>query len=294
MNGLYEESDLINHPYQCFYYDATSDTLPVAPHWHYYMEIILVLKGKLRIQAENTEYLLSAGELIILHSKTVHAFYSADDAPALVAGLQLDLKNLNFTANFTPSLDNIFQAAEKKALPIIMERTYVEEKQLEVLFRKCISELWNKEYGYQSIIMSEIFQLLIIIVRYWQKHGFSFDSTVYTVEDNYDIYNVLPYISAHLDNELKVSDIAAHCGLSYSYFAKRFQEIYGKSCKKYIEDMRVHKVEELLLFTDFDLTYISQVTGFSDCSHLIKSFKERRGITPKQYRLRNKRKHVGE
>lgn len=132
--------------------------------------------------------------------------------------------------------------------------------------------------------------MLILIVRYWQNTGFTIDADAYTEEENYDIFNILPYISNHLDSELKVSDIAASCGLSYSYFAKKFLEVYGKSCKEYIEEMRIYKVEELLLFTDFDLTYISQLTGFSDCSHLIKSFKNRKNITPKQFRILNKKK----
>lgn len=288
MNGLYEESDLVNHPFQCFYYDSEKKPFPVAPHWHYYMEMVYVLKGSLRIQVENTEYVLSEGELIILHSKSVHAFYPADDAPVLLAGIKLDLKNMNFTTNYAPRLSNIFQSAEKKSAPVVIDRAYNEEMQTADTFHKCISEVRHREYGYNIVIMADLYKLLINVVRYWQKHGFVIDSNAFATEDNYDIFNILPYISAHLDSELKVSEIADHCGLSYSYFAKRFQEIYGKSCKKYIEDMRVYKAEELLLFTDFDLTYISQLTGFSDCSHMIKSFKQRRNVTPKQFRIQNK------
>ena len=50
--------------------------------------------------------------------------------------------------------------------------------------------------------------------------------------------------------------------------------------------MRIIKAEEFLVFTDFDLQKISRETGFSDCSHMIKSFKKLRGITPKQYRIK--------
>ena len=59
------------------------------------------------------------------------------------------------------------------------------------------------------------------------------------------------------------------------------------SCKEYIEYIRVTKAEDLLLFSDYDLTYISQETGFSDCSHMIKTFRKYKNITPKQYRLQN-------
>ena len=33
--------------------------------------------------------------------------------------------------------------------------------------------------------------------------------------------------------------------------------------------------------------YISQETGFSDCSHMIKTFRKYKNITPKQFRMQN-------
>ena len=97
--------------------------------------------------------------------------------------------------------------------------------------------------------------------------------------DNFDI-------AIKLDGEecKAYSNIAKECGMSYSYFAKKFSSVYGKTCKEYIEEMRFIKVEDFLLFTDFDLNYISQETGFSDCSHMIKCFKRHKGITPKKFR----------
>ena len=44
----------------------------------------------------------------------------------------------------------------------------------------------------------------------------------------------------------------------------------------------------LLLFTGFDLNYISQENGFSDCSHLIHAFKKQYRMTPHQYRLKHR------
>jgi len=80
--------------------------------------------------------------------------------------------------------------------------------------------------------------------------------------------------------------------MSYSYFAKSFHNLYGRSCKEYIEFIRISKAEELLLFTDCDLSYISQETGFADSSHLIKTFRRLKGMTPRQYKLHNRSKKV--
>ena len=48
------------------------------------------------------------------------------------------------------------------------------------------------------------------------------------------------------------------------------------------------RVEQLLLFTDYDLSRISEMTGYADCSHMIKNFKRIMEITPGQYRLKKK------
>ena len=76
--------------------------------------------------------------------------------------------------------------------------------------------------------------------------------------------------------------------MSYPYFAKCFRELYGQSCKKYIEFIRMCKAEDLLISTGLDLNYISQETGFSDCSHFIKALKQKNGVTPKQYRKQHR------
>ena len=65
---------------------------------------------------------------------------------------------------------------------------------------------------------------------------------------------------------------------------KKFKELYGISCKEYICRVRIAKVEHYLRFTNEDLTYVSQETGYSDCSHMIKEFKAVKGITPGKYR----------
>lgn len=290
MNNLYEEGDLLHNPFQCFYYYSELYGFPVAPHWHYYMEIVYVVKGNVKMQAENKEYIMGPGEMIVFHPKAVHAFYHANEEEVTLAVFKVDINSMTFTSHYSPRLSNIFKAAEKKKESIIINAEYVREAQIDVIFHHCIEEIEKNEYGYDIVVFGDMYRLLILIVRFWQRNGFRIDQDVFFREDNYDIYNILPYISNHLDGELKVSQIAESCGLSYSYFAKRFQEVYGKSCKEYIEDMRVYKVEHLLLFTDFDLTYISQITGFSDCSHMIKSFKQRKNVTPKQFRLLNQKK----
>lgn len=44
----------------------------------------------------------------------------------------------------------------------------------------------------------------------------------------------------------------------------------------------------IIFWNTFDLNYIALETGFFDCSHFIKAYKDWRGITPKQERMKIK------
>ena len=48
--------------------------------------------------------------------------------------------------------------------------------------------------------------------------------------------------------------------------------------------MRISKAQDLVLFTSKSLNCIACETGFSDCSHFIKTYKKLFGITPNQQR----------
>ena len=92
----------------------------------------------------------------------------------------------------------------------------------------------------------------------------------------------------HSSDPLEIQKLAEMCNMSYSNFAWLFRENYGRSCKEYIQYIRLNKAQELLLNSDYDLAYIAQETGFFDCSYFIRTYKRWRGITPKQDRMLNK------
>ena len=44
MNPIFEYSDTLNNPYEAFFFDAQKNNFPVSPHWHYFMELLYILK----------------------------------------------------------------------------------------------------------------------------------------------------------------------------------------------------------------------------------------------------------
>ncbi len=287
MHYLFESADILNTPIECFYYDPANQPFPIRMHWHYFMEIIYILEGTAEIRADDKSYLLGTGDMILFHPESVHGIFAADGYPLRYAGMKFDINTLTMTSTYTPKLRSIFKSAKKRGMDIVFRRDEADSEEIERIFITCIDEMQQGRYGSDLIARARIYELLTRLLRYWQSQGFSVDSEVFAEDTHYDIYNITEYIDQTLSEGITVNDIAHRCAMSYSYFAKRFLSIYGKSCKEYIEQMRLYRVEELLLYTDFDLNYIAQETGYSDCSHMIKSFKRSKGVTPKQFRLQN-------
>lgn len=281
MSNLFEYGDIINHPIECFYFDSVERDYPVRSHWHFYMEVLYMLEGTALISADNKEYQVTENDMILFHPQSVHMIRSKE--PVKFAGLKFDLSMIENSPTHTLKFRNIFRCARDNNMPTFFPAQINQSMNLMPAFQRCINETESKEYGYNQIICSKINEILIEIIRYWKSMGFIIDNTSYT-KDDYDIYSITEFIDRNLHTNIQVPEIANACGMSYSYFAKKFPAVYGKTCKEYMEEMRLYKVEEYLLFTDYDLNYIAQETGFSDCSYMIKSFKKYRGITPKKFR----------
>ena len=290
MHYLFEKQDNLNNPIECFIFDASKEIFPVRPHWHYFAELIFMLRESAEMTSDDCTYMVREGDLIIFHPSSVHSVFASDGSCPLYAVLKFDLRKFPSIVSYAPSPADIFRYARSKNMQIYFESEKAELMKCRDIFSECINEMNNYRYGADAVLRSLIYCLIFGMIRQWINAGLDIDGCPVSTRDTYGIENITEYIDAHLEENIKVSDIAEECHLSYSGFAAKFREHYGVSCKEYIERMRIFKAEEYLLFTDYDLSFISQQTGFSDCSHFIHSFKKYRDITPKQFRLQKKHK----
>ncbi len=203
--------------------------------------------------------------------------------------LKFDLNFLNANRNFQSQFSRgLMRAFRNNPENIYFSNKMLQDFPIDEMFENCISEINGQHYGYDIITSSITTTLLTTLMRIWLKRGLRPEDIIQSsISSNKEFEEIAGYIEAHYNETLQVQDLANRCNMSYSYFAKLFRKTYNQSCKEYIEFIRLNKVQDLLRFTNLDLTYISQETGFSDCSHLIRTFKKRIGTTPKKWRTKN-------
>lgn len=92
------------------------------------------------------------------------------------------------------------------------------------------------------------------------------------------------FIDERLDGAPTVDEVAAHVGLSASYFTKQFRAHTGYSPHEYLTLQRIHRAKELLVSTHLTVKQIAYETGYRSEDNFIRSFKKKVGVSPGTYR----------
>lgn len=284
MKDLYENTDRLNSPMESWFTDTTYMTFPIESHWHYFVEILYVTSGTINVSCNENTYTLNKGEMIFIPPQAVHAIFGPEGKRSgNYVVLRFDPNRMDFSMSYLPRVTSISRIyTQNKGMKLTFCSKDLEGFDLDSFFETCLDEMQKKEYGYDQFMQYHISNLLIRLYRHWHAKDIKMDQS--SSDEYFNIHDILMYIDKHSNEQIRMDTLAKMCNMSYSYFAKVFHDLYGQSCKEYIEFIRLSKVENLLLFTDYDLNYISSETGFSDCSHLIRVFKRRYGVTPKKYR----------
>jgi AraC family transcriptional regulator len=87
-----------------------------------------------------------------------------------------------------------------------------------------------------------------------------------------------------LAGDTSLSELAALCGLSRSYFVRAFKQITGMPPHRWLLMHRVKHAKDLLRGTTLPIADIAVACGFADQSHLTRVFSKAFGISPAAWR----------
>lgn len=103
----------------------------------------------------------------------------------------------------------------------------------------------------------------------------------------YPLNKAIDYIHAHLEQEIKLLQLANSVGMSQYYFCRLFKQSMGVSPHQYVLRQRVERAKQLLRRQQFSIVDVALQCGFASQSHLNRHFKRIVGVTPltflKQY-----------
>jgi AraC-like DNA-binding protein len=99
----------------------------------------------------------------------------------------------------------------------------------------------------------------------------------------------LGYIDDHLDQPLRIPDLAARAGLSPFQFDQRIRALFGLSAGQYLSRLRIDLACDRLKRTDTALSELALECGYADQAAFTRQFGKSVGLSPGAYRLATKR-----
>lgn len=92
------------------------------------------------------------------------------------------------------------------------------------------------------------------------------------------------YIENNFNNQITLSQVAEHLGISQSHLSREFLKQTGEHPVHYLTKVRLEKAAALLNSTNMNLDDISNICGFANRNYFTKVFKKYMKIPPSEFR----------
>lgn len=102
---------------------------------------------------------------------------------------------------------------------------------------------------------------------------------------------LMELMEKNMDNgNLIVDDFVKELGVSRSILFKKMKSLTGLSPIEFIKQMRINRAAELILTGEYNMSDVSYMVGINDPRYFSKCFKIQMGMTPTEYKERNRKK----
>jgi YesN/AraC family two-component response regulator len=96
---------------------------------------------------------------------------------------------------------------------------------------------------------------------------------------------LMAFLEEHIGNDkLRIEDLAEAVCLGRSVFYGKLKSIVGMSPVDFLRHIRMQRAEQLIANSNYQISQIAYMVGFTDPKYFSKTFKKETGLTPSEYR----------
>ena len=236
-------------------------------HWHSEMELVICLRGTMKMELEDQVFLLHAGDALILPGCCAHSSSRQSEDQwrlAIVFGYGLLRKQ--------------FAAVRDVCLFLPAGKTLPGLEDLKTVFLTDGAVTEDNEWR----IRGDLFLLCQALRAIPNEAVFSQDrqNRARRLEN---IYTVLEYVRKHYREKITVEQMAELAGYAKTYFCRQFKSITGIPFYRYLTCYRISVACMLMEDKQTPLAAIARDTGFSTLPLFSRAFKEITQMTPSQF-----------
>ncbi len=103
---------------------------------------------------------------------------------------------------------------------------------------------------------------------------------------NIKLNQILNYLSQNCKNDFSLVSVADKFDISPTYLSKLIKKEKGKSFSEIVTDIKMNNAKKMLA-SGIPIDEVCEMVGYSSVKYFSKIFKDRTGITPKEYKMFN-------
>ncbi|WP_028979747.1 AraC family transcriptional regulator [Sporocytophaga myxococcoides] len=270
----------IHQPFELDILEVSSYT--AKSHKNTFFEMIFVLEGE-GIQIVNEHKLpYSPDKLFLVFPEDKHSF----EVKTLTKFLFIRFNHSylkNQSKEWIQKIEYIFH--NHNHLPGCMLKTVTDKPLIRALALGLICEKEKRNPNHHEVIT----QLINTIITIAARNITLMDVSGFIPTSSKDSVSLLNYIHENIysPEKLRAETIADQFNISVTYISEYFKKHTGESLQQYIIHYKIKLVETRLLYTPMRLSEICDEFGFTDLSHMNKTFKKYKGVSPTEYRKTN-------
>lgn len=231
-------------------------------HFHKNLELIYVVKGKVKCIINNTEYILKAGNYGLCLPYDIHSYIPESDT-------------LYWVGVFSEDYVRLFA-------------NHIRGKSADGFVFKCPE---STDYMLQNTLINETAPSVYILKGCLYAVCDAFLSDVSIVEDLNDkktnITHIVQYISENHTKNITLKDISKLLGYDYNYISRYFHSTFNMSFTNFLNIYRLETAIRLLEETDKKITDIALESGFQSVRSFNHTFRLKFNISPSEYKKTN-------
>ena len=151
--------------------------------------------------------------------------------------------------------------------------------ELERIFSRISKEFSLRESFRDEMLDALLRELLIVICRTVPEEMLPNKS-----EGAQLVYHLQKRMECDFSKPMTLSALADEYHVSVSHLSHMFKEVTGGSVMEYLFACRMLAAKKYLATTDMPIGQVVRICGFGDDSNFSRSFKQRTGMSPRQFR----------
>ena len=238
-------------------------------HTHPFTELFYVVDGKGEFNIQGQRFPVKANDFVIINPQVEHTELSSPDEP--LEYIVLGIRGLSFS-NLTP--------VSEGGHPFSFFNLRDEQKDILSYLNAMVQEATSQQMSYELVCHNLLEILLIKILRH--QH---FDLEVgKQSKATKDISFIKHYLETYYHESIQLEDLASMTHLSRFYISHSFKKEIGMSPMEYLIDIRIKESKILLRTTNYSISQVADIVGFTTPTYFSKQFRKSTGISPTDYR----------